>query len=92
MLKNKKIDANMLDDLYSVIISLSTRQDCELLLSDLCTDKEICQMAQRLRAAKLLMEGKTYNQVMAQTDISSATLSRVSRSLQYGGGYIKFLK
>ena len=49
-------------------------------------------MAERLQAAKLLMEGNTYNQVIAQTDISSATLSRVSRCVQYGSGYTKFLK
>ena len=49
-------------------------------------------MAERVEAAKLLMEGKTYNQVIAETDISSATLSRVSRCVQYGKGYSKFLK
>ena len=49
-------------------------------------------MAQRLRAAKLLLDGKTYNQVIDETDISSATLSRVSRCVQYGNGYRKFLK
>ena len=43
-------------------------------------------------SGKLLMEGKTYNQVIEQTDISSATLSRVSRCVQYGGGYAKLLK
>ena len=48
-------------------------------------------MAQRIRAAKLLLEGKTYNQVIEETDISSATLSRVSRCVQYGRGYKKFL-
>ena len=62
------------------------------LLSDLCTVKEIEQMAQRVKAAKLLIEGKTYNQVIEETDISSATLSRVSRCVQYGEGYSKFLK
>ena len=49
-------------------------------------------MAERVYAAKLLLEGKTYNQVMAQSNISSATLSRVSRSVQYGQGYSRFLK
>ena len=48
-------------------------------------------MAQRFRAARLLMEGKTYTQVMEQTNISSATLSRVSRCVQYGEGYRKFV-
>lgn len=48
-------------------------------------------MAQRVKAAKLLIDGKTYHQVIEQTDISSATLSRVSRCVQYGQGYRKFL-
>ena len=48
-------------------------------------------MAQRIYAARLLIEGKTYNQVIEETDISSATLSRVSRCVQYGEGYRKFL-
>ena len=48
-------------------------------------------MAQRIRAARLLKEGKTYNQVIEETDISSATLSRVSRCLQYGTGYSRLL-
>ena len=49
-------------------------------------------MAERLHAANLLLQGNTYNQVMAQSDISSATLSRVSRCVQYGKGYSKLLK
>ena len=49
-------------------------------------------MEERLYAAKLLMEGKTYNQVIAETDISSATLSRISRCVQYGKGYTNVLK
>lgn len=49
-------------------------------------------MAERLFAAKLLLEGNTYNQVIAQSDISSATLSRVSRCVQYGKGYSRLLK
>lgn len=78
--------------LYSLIASLKNTQDCELLFEDLCTAKEIEQMAQRVKAAKLLIEGKTYNQVMAECDISSATLSRVSRCVQYGDGYKNFIK
>ena len=49
-------------------------------------------MAERAFAAKLLMDGNTYNQVIAQTSISSATLSRISRCVQYGEGYSKLLK
>lgn len=81
----------MILDLYELIASLNTAEDCCALFDDLCTNKEVEQMAQRVRAAKLLMEGKTYNQVIDETDISSATLSRVSRCVQYGNGYSEFL-
>ena len=78
--------------LYDLLLGLETREDCAGLLADLCTVRELENMAERVYAAGLLMEGKTYNQVMAQADISSATLSRVSRCVQYGSGYSKFLK
>ena len=87
-----KVTDEMIKDLYKLLASIKTSEDFELLFSDLCTYKEIEQMAQRVLAAKLLMDGKTYNQVIEQTDISSATLSRVSRCVQYGKGYKKFLK
>ena len=87
----KGIDNKMTDDLYDLIASLKSREDCRALFSDMCTNKEIEQMAQRIYAARLLIEGKTYNQVIEETDISSATLSRVSRCVQYGEGYRKFL-
>ena len=85
--KQEKIEA-----LYRLILQLETMEDCRALFDDLCTMKEIEKMAERVHAAKLLLEGKTYNQVMAQTDISSATLSRVSRCVQYGKGYSRQLK
>ena len=81
-----------IEELYRVILNLETVEDCRALFDDLCTVKEIEKMAERIEAAKLLMEGKTYNQVIAETDISSATLSRVSRCVQYGSGYSRFLK
>ena len=85
--KDEKIEAR-----DRLIAELETVEDCRALFNDLCTIKEIEKMAERVYAAKLLMEGKTYNQVMAQADISSATLSRVSRCVQYGQGYSKLLK
>ena len=84
---NTKIEA-----LYSVILKLENMEDCKAFFDDLCTRKEIEKMAERAHAAKLLLEGKTYNQVIEQTDISSATLSRVSQCVQYGQGYTKMLK
>ena len=77
--------------LYQLLAGIQTPEDMAALLEDLCTRKEVEQMAQRLRAARLLMEGKTYTQVIEQTNISSATLSRVSRCVQYGEGYRKFV-
>ena len=79
-------------ELYSIIAGLKTAEECQMLFEDLCTNKEIEKMAERIYAAKLLLEGMTYNQVIAQTDISSATLSRISRCVQYGEGYSKLLK
>lgn len=87
MEKNEKIA-----ELYRIIAQLGSAEECRLLLEDLCTTKELEKMAERIHAAKLLLEGKTYNQVIAETDISSATLSRVSRCVQYGNGYRKILK
>ena len=78
--------------LYEMILKLENQEDCAAFFEDLCTNKEVEQMAERAYAAKLLMEGKTYNQIIAQSDISSATLSRVSRCVQYGKGYSKVLK
>lgn len=81
-----------IENLYRTIVSLETAEQCAELFEDLCTAKEIEKMAERLQAARLLMDGNTYSQVMAQTDISSATLSRVSRCVQYGKGYTKLKK
>ena len=81
------------EDLYDILVSVSSREDCKILLDDLCTNKEVEQMAQRAYAAKLFLEGKTYAQITEEIDISSATLSRVSRCINYGGGgYAKFVK
>lgn len=90
-INNKKIGTNDINELYNLLLELETIEDCEDLLADLCTNKEVEQMAQRLKAAKLLIEGNTYNRVIEETDISSATLSRVSRCVQYGNGYSRFL-
>ena len=81
-----------MEDLYALIAGITDPEDIGLLFEDLCTRKEVENMAERVFAAKLLMDGNTYNQVMAQADISSATLSRVSRCVQYGSGYSKLLK
>ena len=89
---NKHIEKNEISNLFKAVLSLKNEQECQDFFDDLCTNKEVEQMAQRVCAAKLLMDGKTYNQVIDETDISSATLSRVSRCVQYGNGYSKLLK
>ena len=81
-----------LQELYRLILSLDNLEDCRALFDDLCTRKELEKMAERVYAAKLLLEGNTYTQVMAKADISSATLSRVSQCVQYGKGYSRLLK
>ena len=79
-------------ELFELILKLDNVEDCQALFEDMCTRKEIEKMAERIFAARLLMDGKTYNQVMEVADISSATLSRVSQCVQYGKGYSKMLK
>ena len=81
-----------IEELLQLILTLDNIEDCRALFTDLCTIKELEKMAERVYAARLLMEGKTYNQVMDDADISSATLSRVSRCVQYGSGYSRLLK
>ena len=85
-------DHSKIAELYQLIADIHDPEQIRALFDDLCTRKEIENMAERVYAARLLMEGKTYNQVIAQANISSATLSRVSRCVQYGQGYSKLLK
>lgn len=81
--RNETIDA-----LYDAILSLETREECYDFFEDLCTVKEISDMAQRLEAAKLLLDGSTYEQIVKTVEISTATISRINRCIQYGtGGY-----
>ena len=82
---------NCYGELYDAILKLKTKEDCELFFRDLCTVKELDAMTQRVKSAKLLLDGETYEKIIAKTDISSATLSRVSRCVKYGEGYKKFL-
>ena len=81
--RNETIDA-----LFDAILSLETREECYDFFEDLCTVKEISDMAQRLEAAKLLLDGSTYEQIVETVEISTATISRINRCIQYGtGGY-----
>ncbi len=81
-----------LNEFYGAVLKLKNVNDCKDFFDDICTYKELEQMAQRLAGAKLLMEGKTYEEVIKETDISSATLSRVSKCVKYGKGYKKVIE
>ena len=76
-----------IDELYKVLAKIDDVGTMKEFLNDLCTYKEIEQMAQRITAAKCLMAGETYESVIKKTDISSATLSKVSKAIKYGKGY-----
>ena len=76
------------DALFEAILSLETKEECYMFFEDLCTIKELNDMAQRLDAAKMLLDGKTYEQIVKAVEISTATISRINRCIQYGaGGY-----
>ena len=74
--------------LFSVIAQLKDAKECSDFFEDLCTIKEIQDMAQRLETAILLCEGENYQSISSKVGVSSATISRVNRCLNYGtGGY-----
>ena len=74
--------------LFDVIANLKDEKECEMFFEDLCTIKEIQDMAQRLETALLLNSGENYQNISAKVGVSSATISRVNRCLNYGsGGY-----
>ena len=79
-------------ELFDLILTLKTQEDCEKFFDDLCTYKELESMAQRVKAAKMIMKGNTYEQIINKTEISSATLSRVSKCVKYGNGYKNYIK
>lgn len=77
-----------LDYLFEAILTLKTVDECYLFFEDMCTIKELQSMAQRMQVAKELTANKNYLQVYEETGVSSATISRVNKCLQYGaGGY-----
>jgi TrpR-related protein YerC/YecD len=88
MSERNKIETPTTDALFDAILTLESREDCYKFFQDLCTIKEISDMAQRLQAAKMLLDGATYEQIVKQVAISTATISRINRCIQYGeGGY-----
>ena len=86
MNKLRKKERNEL--MYKAILSLQNVEECMKFFDDLCTVSELMAMEQRYQVASCLHEGMIYNDILAETGASSATISRVNRSLQYGnGGY-----
>ena len=82
----------LFNELYEALLKVENKTEMALFLDDLCTMKELESMAQRLKAAKMLLDNKTYNEIVEETDISSATLARVSKCIRYGkGGYKKII-
>ncbi|MBQ0145785.1 MAG: helix-turn-helix domain-containing protein [Lachnospiraceae bacterium] len=85
---NDKLKTKAVDNLFDAVLKLKTRDECYDFFEDLCTISEILSMAQRLEVAHLLSDGMKYQDIAKQTGASTATVSRVNRSLKYGNdGY-----
>lgn len=88
MAYKSKFATKEIDKLFEAILTLESVEECYKLFEDLCTIKEIQDMSQRLLVAKLLNEGVSYQNISKETLASSATISRVAKSLSYGAdGY-----
>lgn len=87
----KEIDNESLDLLYQALILLDNKEECKLFLKDLCTIKEMQDMALRLKTAVMLDNGVNYNTISNDIGTSAATISRVSRCLNYGDGGYKLI-
>ncbi len=76
------------DKLFEAILHLESAEDCYKFFEDICTVKELFDIAQRFEVATMLNEGKNYSEITAKTGASTATISRVNKCLMYGnGGY-----
>ncbi len=79
--------------LVKALVAIDNEKDCEALLDDLVTRKELLDIAQRILVAKMLSEDAVYNKIVEETGASTATISRVNRCYRYGdGGYERILK
>ena len=85
---NDKIKTPAVDFLFDSILSLKSREECYLFFEDICTINELLSLSQRLEVAKMLTEHTTYLEIQEKTGASTATISRVNRSLNSGNdGY-----
>lgn len=84
----RKLNDENIDLLYKAILELRTYEECEDFFDDLCTVTELKAISQRIMVAKMLRDKRVYNDIVAATGASTATISRVNRSLIYGcNGY-----
>ena len=83
---SKFLDKPESNTLYRAIVALKDEEECHRFLQDLCTVSELKAMEQRINVAMLLDEGLIYSEILERTGASSATISRVNRSLSYGTG------
>lgn len=89
----KNFRSESIDRLFNAILSLENVDDCYSFFDDLCTIKEIQDMAQRLDTAFLLSEGMSYQSISQKVGVSTATIGRVSKCLNYGnGGYSSIIE
>ncbi len=85
---NKKIKTDAVDSLFDAVCCLQSREECYSFFEDLCTVNELLSLSQRFEVAAMLKDGKTYLEIAEKTGASTATISRVNRSLNYGNdGY-----
>lgn len=85
---NKKIRTNAVNHLFDAILCLKDKEECYNFFEDLCTVNEILSLSQRFEVACMLRSRKTYLEIADKTGASTATISRVNRSLNYGNdGY-----
>ncbi len=85
---NKKIKTEAVDHLFQAILTLRNEEECYTFFEDVCTVNELLSLSQRYEVAKMLREKKTYLEIAERTGASTATISRVNRSLNYGNdGY-----
>ena len=90
---NKKIRTSAVESLFEAILTLENKEECYKFFEDLCTVNELLSLSQRFEVATMLRKHDTYLKIAENTGASTATISRVNRSLNYGaGGYQLVLK
>ena len=84
----KGLHSTAVEHFFDAVLSLENKEECLQFFEDVCTVKEVIAIAQRVEVAKMLREEKTYLDIAKETGASTATISRVNRSLNYGNGAI----